>query len=260
MFVGDDFQLDPVRFQRLPRQFRRHDRVPGREAAGGVGQDPDVVVHQELEQRACFGRRVAAHGHGGQLRAGSDQRRPQPVQAGCTAGAHDQPRPQRNAVHDEGVRRLLCLCRAGNRSSCHDAQPPCTAVTSSTSSPSASAVTYHWLRGTTSEFRATATPSFWPSAACPLGARFRPVTWLTRVVTDAPSSHRVDRAVEFDVHAVSLFGSIVTVVADGAGRSGEPVGPERRPARVRVAVHQLAGRWQRPRASAGRRDGRIRWQ
>ncbi|MCY1213780.1 hypothetical protein D9M72_255770 [compost metagenome] len=91
VFVGDHFKLHPVSLQRLPRQFRRHHGVPCGEATGGVGQDPDVVVHQELEERACFGRRVAAHGHGGQFRSGRDQGGPQPIEAGGTAGTHDQP-------------------------------------------------------------------------------------------------------------------------------------------------------------------------
>ena len=93
-----------------------------------------------------------------------------------------------DAVDCEGICRVQCDCRG--RCPCgvrHAAHPPWTAVTSSTSSPSASAVPCHWLRGTTSALRATATPSFPPSADWPFGASGRPVTWLTRVLTEAPS-------------------------------------------------------------------------
>ena len=37
--VPDHLQLDQVRLQGLPRELRGEDRIPGRVAAGGVGQD-----------------------------------------------------------------------------------------------------------------------------------------------------------------------------------------------------------------------------
>jgi hypothetical protein len=85
-------------------------------------------------------------------------------------------------------------------------QPPCTAVTSSTSSPSASAVANHWLRGTTWALCATATPSLLPVRGLAVRTEGAAGDLGDEQGDGSTVRHGVPGSVQGDVHTVSFVG------------------------------------------------------
>ena len=93
--VADDLELDPVGLERLAGQPRGDDGVAGREAAGGVGQQLDAAVLEDVDERAARRRIDAPQGDGDELGARGADGLGQRLQAREAAGAEDQARAQR---------------------------------------------------------------------------------------------------------------------------------------------------------------------
>ena len=157
--VADDLELDPVGLERLAGELGRHDRVAGGEAAGGVRQQLDAALVEDVGERAARLRVDPAQRDRDELGARRADRlgeRLQPLEA---ARAEDQARAQRAPAELE--RRVGdgdLLGPVGPVSVAMSAQPPCMADSASTRSPSLMRRSSHSARGTTSPSTATATP------------------------------------------------------------------------------------------------------
>ena len=197
---------------------------------------------QDGQHRALHGRVEPAHRDRGQLGAGGDQRAFQHVQAGRPARPHDQ--PGREGGGSRAVKRSSVM-----------AQPPWTAVRTSTRSPSASAVADHRPRGTTVSLTAAATPegavvsaaTRRVQRACRRGrSRGSPLTDRGGEGTRRPGRRRRRaRAVSYGL-----------LLRRGGGRSGDGEPVRRRGGKRRggegACLARAARRWSAPRPSRRR--------
>src|SRR5699024_3057236 len=84
--LGGALQRAPGRSRRGPAQGGGAYGVGGGEAAGGVGQCPDLVALQNLPLRAFLGGGDVSHRDGGQFRLGSDESLLEHVERGGSPG------------------------------------------------------------------------------------------------------------------------------------------------------------------------------
>ena len=91
MLVRDDLDLDPRCAQSLAGHAGGEDRLARGAAAGGIWQRCDVQAVQQIEDALTVaGAGMAAHGHGGQLGPGGEERALEGLVARGPTGAHDE--------------------------------------------------------------------------------------------------------------------------------------------------------------------------